>query len=46
MFLWHLKCVGVEDMMDQMFRRSGEHLERHKVFSKYSGSGYICPMMY
>ena len=27
--------------MDQMFRRYEEHLKVHKVFSPYSGSGYI-----
>ena len=43
---WHLKCVGVEDLMDQMYRRSEEHLRRNKVFSQYSGSGYIFPIMY
>ena len=39
--LWHLKCVGIDDPMEQMFRRSEEHLRRHKVFSQYSGRGYI-----
>ena len=34
MFFGHLKCVRVEDMMDQMFLRSEEHLRRHKVFSQ------------
>ena len=37
---WHLKCVGVEDLMDQMLRRSAEHMRRNMVFSQYHGSGY------
>ena len=37
-FLRHLKCVGVEDLMDNMFRRSEEYMRGYKVFSQYSGN--------
>ena len=45
MFLAFEVC-RVDDPMEQMFRRSEEHLRMHKVLSQYSGSGYIFPTMY